>query len=68
MGVVLLVVSIGVPICAVCSCEAKLRTGEEVGDGGRAVAAATRSSSASVRSRLVDIFTAYSRRVTNMAK
>ena len=51
-------VSIEVPICAVNSWEARLRTGEEEGDSGKAVAAATQSSSASDKSQLEDIVTA----------
>ena len=57
-AVVLVVVSIWVPICAVENWEDRLRTGKEDGDGGKAVAAATRRSSVSDKSRLVNIATA----------
>ena len=55
--VVLVVVYIGVPTCAVENWEDRLQTGEEDGDGGKAVAVATRSSSASDKSQLVNITT-----------
>ena len=55
LAVVVVVVSTGVLICAVESWEARLRTKEEEGDGSKAVAAATGSSSASGRSWLVNI-------------
>ena len=52
---VVVIVSIGVPRFAVENWVVRLCTGEEDGDGGSAVAAATRSRSASERSRLPNI-------------